>query len=82
MSVEKLLGAYARETQGAGAEEERLQDVIRVSKEAFWKSEMEGETTWLEFLYQQAAYIRKRWRRGRSSPRCGWCSACRTAARM
>ena len=61
MSVEKLLGAYARETQGAGAEEERLQDVIRVSKEAFWNSEMEGETTWLEFLYQQAAYIRKRW---------------------
>lgn len=61
MSVEERLRAYAKE-QGKGTlDEEKLQAAIRTSKEAFWRSETERETTWLEFLYQQATYIRKRW---------------------
>lgn len=61
MSVEERLRTYAKE-QGKGTlDEEKLQKVIRKSKEAFWRSETERETTWLEFLYQQATYLRKRW---------------------
>lgn len=61
MSVENRLRAYAEEQRNRSVDEEKLQSAIRKSKEAFLRSEMDKETSWLEFLRQQAAYIRKWW---------------------
>lgn len=61
MTVEKLLKAYGETHRERPADEEKLRVTVEASKEAFRKGEAEGEISWLEFLYQQAAYIRKRW---------------------
>ena len=61
MSVEKLLKEYADARRDSRVEEERLRDTIEKSKVAFWQGEKAGEISWMEFLYQQAAYVQKHW---------------------
>lgn len=61
MRIEEKLISYGMEKRKRTADENLLQETIRKSKEAFWESESRRDTSWLEFLYQQAAYIRKRW---------------------
>lgn len=61
MEIEKKLCAYAKEKKNTKIKEEKLQRTITRSKEAYWKSEMERNLSWKEFLYQQASYIQKRW---------------------
>ena len=61
ISVEKRLREHAKIQKEYCVNEEELQYAIKKSKEAFWESESVGECSWMEFLYQQAAYIQKRW---------------------
>ena len=61
MEIEKKLRAYAREKKNAKIKEEKLQQTIIKAKEEYWKSEEERNLSWIEFLYQQASYIQKRW---------------------
>lgn len=61
MSIENMLKSYADSLREEDVKEEKLQAAIERSKDAFWESEAKGESSWLEFLYQQAAYIQKRW---------------------
>ncbi len=61
MTLERMLKNYGGETKRSRVDPEKLQLTVLKSKEAFLKSEEEGETAWLEFLYQQAGYIQKRW---------------------
>lgn len=61
MSIESMLKMYADSQKDDGMNEKKLQDTIIKSKEAFWKSQVTREPSWMEFLYQQAAYIQKRW---------------------
>ncbi|SDG81670.1 hypothetical protein [Marvinbryantia formatexigens] len=61
MTVEERLCAYAREQNRNDIEEEKLQQTIRKAKEAYWRAESRRSLTWMEFLYQQAGYIQKRW---------------------
>ena len=61
MEIEKKLRAYAREKKNAKIKEEKLQQTIIKANEEYWKSEEERNLSWIEFLYQQASYIQKRW---------------------
>lgn len=61
MSIETKLKTYADIQKNSSVNKEKLQCTIEKSKEAFWKSQTSTEVSWLEFLYQQAAYIQKRW---------------------
>lgn len=61
MTLERMLKNCGDETKRSRVDPEKLQLTVLKSKEAFLKSEEEGETAWLEFLYQQAGYIQKRW---------------------
>lgn len=61
MSIETKLKIYADIQKNSSVNKEKLQCTIKKSKEAFWKSQTSIEVSWLEFLYQQAAYIQKRW---------------------
>lgn len=61
MTLEDRLKAYADTKRENAVDEKRLQNTIKKSKEAFWKSGESKETLWTEFLYQQAGYIQKRW---------------------
>ena len=59
MRLEEQLRAYA-DLQDT-SEEEKIQKAIRISKEALYKSQAETPISGLEFLFQQAGYIQKRW---------------------
>lgn len=61
MSVDEKLRAYASVRKGKNIDEEKLQQTIRKAKEIYWSRESERNLSWLEFLYQQAGYIQKRW---------------------
>ena len=61
MTLERMLKNCGDETKRSRVDPEKLQLTVLKSKEAFLKSEEEGETAWLEFLYQQARYSQKRW---------------------
>ena len=61
MSIETKLKTYADLQKNSIVNKEKLQCTIEKSKEEFWKSQTSVEVSWLEFLYQQAAYIQKRW---------------------
>lgn len=61
MKIEKRLSAYAKIKKNTNVKEEKLQQTIRKSKEAFWIREKERSVSWLEFLFWQGTYIQKRW---------------------
>lgn len=61
MSLEDRLHDYAGEMGKIPVKEEKLLTAIVRSKEALYEGETEASVTWMEFLFQQAAYIQKRW---------------------
>lgn len=61
MKLEKMLKACGQARGECAVDEEKLRRTVEKSKEAFWQGEENGELSWLEFLYQQGAYIQKRW---------------------
>lgn len=61
MKLENILKEYGRMQRACVADEEKLRRAIEKSKAALWQGEASGELSWLEFLYQQSAYIQKRW---------------------
>lgn len=61
MTVDEKLRAYTKKQKDRYIDEEKLQQTIKKSKEAYWNRETERNLSWLEFLYQQASYIQKRW---------------------
>ena len=56
-----MLKACGQARGECAVDEEKLRRTVEKSKEAFWQGEENGELSWLEFLYQQGAYIQKRW---------------------
>lgn len=60
MDLEERLMKYKKWTRMEPGEE-KLQETIRRSKEAFWTSEQEGMLSYCEFLWAQFRLIRKRW---------------------
>ena len=60
MTVDEKLHAYAKNQKDRNIDE-KLQQTIIKSKEAYWDGEIERNMSWLEFLYQQASYIQKHW---------------------
>lgn len=58
--LEALLKAYKKETD-IGPDKDRLEQTIRLSKNAFYRNEQKQTASYMEFLIQQGAYIRKRW---------------------
>lgn len=55
-----MLKAYIEKTD-IRPEEERLEQTIRLAEKAFYQSSQKQTADYLEFLFRQAAYIRKRW---------------------
>lgn len=60
MNLEEQLMAY-KERGCVGVKEEKIQETIRRSKEAFWAAEQERMLSYHEFLWVQLKLIRKRW---------------------
>lgn len=58
--IDGLLKEYI-EKMDIHPEEERLEQTIRLAEKAFYQSSREQPAAYLEFLFRQAAYIRKRW---------------------
>lgn len=58
--LEALLNAYKKETD-IGPDKDRLEQTIRLSKNAFYRNEQKQTASYMEFLIQQGSYIRKRW---------------------
>lgn len=58
--LETWLKAYKKE-RDIGPDKDRLEQAIRLSKSAFYRNELRQTASYMEFLIQQAAYIRKRW---------------------
>lgn len=58
--LEELLKSYKKETD-IGLDKDRLEQTIRLSKNAFYRNEQKQTASYMEFLIQQGAYIRKRW---------------------
>ncbi len=61
MTWEKKLREYPRLRERAVPDEEKLLSTIQRAKKAFAEGEMEQPVSWAVFLFQQAAYIQKRW---------------------
>ncbi|MBP3539516.1 MAG: hypothetical protein J6J62_06700 [Oscillospiraceae bacterium] len=61
MKLENMLKACGQAQRERAADEEKLRRTVEKSKAAFWQGEESGALSWLEFLYQQCAYIQKRW---------------------
>lgn len=56
--LEALLKAYKKETD-IGPDKDRLEQTIRLSKNTFYRNEQKQTASYMEFLIQQGAYIRK-----------------------
>ncbi|WP_044956065.1 hypothetical protein [Blautia wexlerae] len=61
MDIDEKLRAYAAIHEDCSVNGNKLQDTIRKSKKIFMQAEAENDLSWLEFLYQQASYVQKRW---------------------
>ena len=60
MNLDEQLMAYKKRAQ-IGSNEEKIQETIRRSKEAFFASEQERMLSYHEFLWSQFKLIRKKW---------------------
>lgn len=60
MNPEEQIMTYKKRIQ-IQSQEEKIQETIRKSKEAFWASEQERTLSYHEFLWSQFRLIRKRW---------------------
>lgn len=60
-TVENKLTAYREENKLPEPGEDRISETVRVSQAAFWEGRQPETASFAEFLYGQAAYIRKRW---------------------
>ena len=61
MKIDERLRMYAEQQKDTYVDDEKLQETVRKSKEAYWCRESEIGVSWLEFLYQQASCIQKCW---------------------
>lgn len=66
MTLEKRLKQSAGLTMDAEVDETKIQETICRAQTALYKNELEIPMSGLEFLYQQAGYIRKRWWMGQA----------------
>lgn len=60
MKPEEKLLIY-KEWAGIGPREEKIQEAVKQSKQAFFASELEGALAYHEFLWAQLKTMRKRW---------------------
>ncbi len=59
--LEKQLNDYRAGQENAAAREEKVLQTLRASKRVFYEAEEKKTSSYFEFLWEQAAYIRKYW---------------------
>lgn len=58
--IEKALTAYKKE-YFTRPDESKIKDTLVMAKESFYENAVRRETYYMEFMYQQIRFIRKRW---------------------
>lgn len=61
MTFEERMKAYSDSIEPVPIDEERLRKAIETSKAVLYQGELQNPLSRIEFLLQQAGYIRKRW---------------------
>lgn len=59
--LEEKLKSYPRIKHYSAPQQEKIDQTIAASKMAFFESESQRTTVFFEFLFEQGAYIKKRW---------------------
>ncbi len=59
-SIEEYLQEYAR-SNSIRPDESKMQETLQNAKQNFYESAAQKEVSYLEFIYEQTHYIRKRW---------------------
>ena len=58
--IEEHLQEYAR-SSSIRPDESKMQETLQSAKQSFYESAAQKEVSYLEFVYEQSRYIRKRW---------------------